>query len=140
MSTVEAAELRLPDLRFVAVDALVPHEQHDEQRAGPLVLRMREQGVLRNPPVVAALAADESRFVILDGANRATAARQAGLRHIVVQVVRYEDPEIRLTTWHHALIDFPVAELERAFAAIPGLERCPADRRHARAVLARREA
>ena len=140
MSTDEAPRLRMPDLRFVAVDALVPHEQHDEQRSGPLVQRLREDGILRNPPVVAPLAHDDPRFVILDGANRATAARVAGLPHLLVQVVRYQEPEVRLTTWHHALVGLSVGELERTLAAVPGLECLSTDLRHAHAVLARREA
>ena len=140
MSTDDAPRLRMPDLRFVAVETLIPHEQHDEQRSGPLVQRLREQGVLRNPPIVAALSPDDPRFVVLDGANRATAARAAGLPHLVVQVVRYEDPGIRLTTWHHALIDIPVRDLEGTLAAVAGLECAATDLRHAHAVLARREA
>lgn len=139
MSTEEGPEFRLPDLRFVPADALVPHEQHDEQRAGPLVQRMRDQGVMRNPPIVAPLPG-EARYVVLDGANRATAARTAGLPHLLVQVVNYDAPGIRLTTWHHALSAYPVAELHRALADVGGLECCDTDLRHARAVLARREA
>lgn len=139
MSMDDAPRLRLPDLRFVPVEALIPHEQHDPHRSGPLVERLREQGVLRNPPVVTPLP-DDDRFVVLDGANRATAAAAAGLPHMVVQVVRYEDPGVRLTTWHHALSEFPVAQLERALDGIEGLGCLAADLRHARAVLARREA
>ncbi|MBI1796730.1 MAG: ParB N-terminal domain-containing protein [Candidatus Eisenbacteria bacterium] len=139
MTTEDAAEFRLPDLRFVPVDALVLHEQHDEQRAGPLVQRLREQGILRNPPVVAPLP-DDGRFVVLDGANRATAARTAGLPHLFVQVVRYEAPFVRLTTWHHALAAFPAADLHAALGGLADLDCRMTDVRHARAVLARREA
>jgi len=140
MSMDDAPQLRLPDLRFVPVDALIPHEQHDQHRSGPLVLRLREQGVLRNPPIVTPLPPDDERFVVLDGANRATAAREAGLPHVVVQVVRYEDPGLRLTTWHHALSTLAPADLERALGAVEGLACLDTDLRHARAVLARREA
>ena len=140
MSKDDAPRLRLPDLRFVPVDSLIPHEQHDPRRSGPLEERFRDQGVLRNPPVVTPLPPDDDRFVVLDGANRATAAKAAGLPHVVVQVVRYQDPGVRLATWHHALSAFPTAELERALAAVPGLTCEGGDLSHARAVLARREA
>jgi hypothetical protein len=140
MSMDDAPQLRLPDLRFVPVEALIPHEQHDHHRSEPLAQRLREQGVLRNPPIVTPLPPDDARFVVLDGANRATAARDSGLPHIVVQVVRYEDPGLRLTTWHHALSALPPAELVRGLSAIPGLTRRETALRHARAVLARREA
>lgn len=140
MSIDDTPQLRLPDLRFVPVEALIPHEQHDQHRSGPLVKRLREQGMLRNPPIVTPLPPDDERFVVLDGANRATAALEAGLPHVVVQVVRYEDPGIRLTTWHHALSALPLAELERALGVVEGLACLETDLRHARAVLARREA
>ena len=136
-------DLKLPDLRFVPVETLVPHEQHDEHRLQALVRRLREEAVLKNPPVVAPLAAEdprETRYVVLDGANRATAARAAGLPHMLVQVVPYLDPAVRLSTWFHALGDFPRAELELALRKVAGLECRPAPPMHARALLARREA
>ena len=143
MARANGSDLQLPDLRFVPVAALVPHEQPDEQRLEPLVRRFREQAVLRNPPVVAALtnAGDaEPRYMVLDGANRSSAARAAGLPHMVVQVVRYDDPGVQLLTWCHALDDAPRAALERQLAAIPGLTVRPDGRLHAQATLARREA
>ena len=141
MPSITASVIRLPDLRFVSVDSLVPHEQHDVQRSEPLTQRIREQGILRNPPIVAPIPGDpEGRLVVLDGANRVTALRAARLPHVVVQVVTYEDPQIRLSTWHHALVGFSQAKLEKLFGTLKGLERHPTDVPHARAVLARREA
>jgi hypothetical protein len=141
MPSITASVIRLPDLRFVAVDSLVPHEQHDVQRSEPLTQRIREQGILRNPPIVAPIPGDpQGRLVVLDGANRVTAVRAAGLPHVVVQVVTYEDPQIRLSTWHHALVGFSQPKLEKLFGTLQGLERHPTDLPHARAVLARREA
>jgi hypothetical protein len=134
-------DYRLPDLRFVPVEALVPHEEHDEQRLQPLVRRLREEAVLRNPPIVAALPDDPGdRYVVLDGANRATAARLAGFPHMLVQVVRYEEPWVRLLTWCHALGDVACEDFERDLRAVPGLEVRREPQLHARAMLARREA
>jgi hypothetical protein len=132
----------LPVLRIVPVETLVPHEQHDDTRAGPLIQKMRENGVLKNPPIVAPLSDDTSdhRYVVLDGANRSTAARVAGLPHMLVQIVRYEDPGIRLSVWHHALVGVRKGDIERALEALPGLVSRGDELRHARAVLARREA
>ena len=31
--------------------SLVEHERHDDQRTPPLVARIQESGVLRNPPI-----------------------------------------------------------------------------------------
>jgi hypothetical protein len=136
-------DFHLPDLRFVPVDAIFAHEWHDEQRSRPLVARLRESGVLSNPPIVTQVGDGhrvEPRYVVLDGANRSTAARAAGWPHIVVQVVRYETPSVHLHTWYHALTADARDVLERALPAIPGLAAGRESRLHARAMLARREA
>lgn len=138
MPHADPSQFRLPDLRFVAVDLLVPHEQEDQRRTESLAARLRESGTLRNPPIVTA--GPDQRFVVLDGANRVSTVRSAGYPHLVVQAVRYEAPDVRLSTWHHALGAVAAEELERALESIPGLERHREDLSHARAVLARREA
>ncbi len=89
----------MPDLRVVQAADLLLHEQHDVQRSEPLAKRIASDGVLRNPPIVAPVDGGPP-FVVLDGANRVTAAA-LGLAHIVVQVVDYEDPALMLDTWHH---------------------------------------
>jgi hypothetical protein len=137
------SEFRLPDLRFVPTEAVHPHEYHDPQRAEPLVRRLRESGTLKNPPIVTQVGDGmrvEPRYVVLDGANRSTAARAAGWPHLLVQVVRYEAPAVELHTWYHALTADARETLERGLASIPGLEFRHHDRVHARAMLARREA
>jgi hypothetical protein len=140
MSAPLHAEFELPDLRFVAVESLVPHERHDEQRAMPLVERMKAAGVLKNPPVVAPLDAAASRFVVLDGANRTIAARVAGLPHLLVQVVDYASPELGLSTWNHALVDVDPEWFRIGLESVAGLRIGPETAMHARAMLARREA
>src|SRR5437867_4004150 len=140
MSQTAHSDLKLPELRIVPLASLVPHERQDESRTTPLVARLRESGVLKNPPIVTATGVARDEFVVLDGANRVAAALGAGLPHILVQIVRYEDPAIHLSTWHHALTNFSCEALERALATVPGLERHVDDLHHARALLARREA
>jgi hypothetical protein len=136
-------EFRLPDLRFVPTEAVFPHEYHDLQRTRPLVERLRASGTLKNPPIVTQIGDGmrvEPRYVVLDGANRSTAARAAGWPHLLVQVVRYESPAVELFTWYHALTADARELLERGLASVPGLEIVRHDRVHARALLARREA
>lgn len=140
MRHVDPPDFQLPDLRLVEVERLVSHEKEDQRRTDALAKRLSDSGVLRNPPVVAPTPGNEERFVVLDGANRVATVRAAGMPHVAVQVVRYEDHGIRLSTWHHALANFPPEELERALCTITGLERHPEDLSHARALLARREA
>lgn len=95
----------LPDLRFVAASDLLLHEEHDPDRVDRLVRRLREEGVLRNPPLVAELG--DGRAVVLDGANRVTALQAMGAPHVPVQAVRYLDPSVGLDRWHHLLTRIP---------------------------------
>ncbi len=131
-------EVPPPDLRIVPIGWLLPHELHDEQRAGPLVRRMREDGVLRNPPIVTPLGLGDNRFVVLDGANRIVALDVLGIGHVLVQVVPYEPPRVELRTWHHGLSGIATEELRQRFERLNGIEIAESDVFHARAALARR--
>lgn len=142
-TAMNTPDFRLPDLRFVPTEAVYPHEYHDLQRTEPLVKRLRESGTLKNPPIVTQVGDGmrvEPRYVVLDGANRSTAARAAGWPHILVQVVRYESPSVELHTWFHALTADARATLEEGLATLSGLDVRRHDRLQARAMLARREA
>ena len=132
-------ETNLPDLRIVPVEVLVPHEQHDLQRSEPLVQQLLADGVLKNPPVVAPRGQDDASFVILDGANRHAAAVVLNLPHLLVQVADYNDPQLRLLTWHHVVSECSVASFRKRLGEVAGLNRRPGTLLHARAALARRE-
>jgi hypothetical protein len=140
MTDLPTRSFALPDLRIVPVSSLVPHERHDEHRTGPLTARLRAQGILRNPPVVAPFPASAGeRYIVLDGANRTEAARQSGLPFLAVQAVRYEEPDVRLLTWNHALAGDSARSLAGLPSSIPGVRVAPESLAHARALLARRE-
>ena len=128
----------LPDLRVVPVADLLLHEQHDAQRSEPLLQRLRVDGVLKNPPIVAPISG-EQRYVVLDGANRVTATRSIGLAHIVVQVVDYEDPELLLDTWHHLVSGLSSELFRDTLRGLKGVRFEPAEMLHAQAQLDRRE-
>jgi len=140
MSDMPARSFALPDLRIVPVETLIPHEHHDERRTAPLTARISEQGVLKNPPIVTPLPGGPGeRFVVLDGANRTAAARGSNLPHMAVQVVRYQEPDVRLLTWNHALTGMSPSDLGATLQAVSGLRARTERVDHARALLARRE-
>lgn len=91
----------LPSLRILPLESLILHEDHDHQRALPLVEKLRAAGVLRNPPIVMPLADGSNRFMVLDGANRVTSLRELEFPHIVAQVVEASNPNVNLQTWNH---------------------------------------
>lgn len=131
----------LPELRIVAVADLLLHERHDTQRSEPLVQRLADEQVLRNPPIVAAIGDGDARCVVLDGANRVTAFERLGLPHIAVQIVDYDDTaQVVLDCWHHLVAGIATRDFAAALAQLPGVIVESADAAHARAQLARREA
>jgi hypothetical protein len=137
--TTQHPQRELPDLRILPVSSLLLHEQHDAQRSERLVMRLRTDGVLRNPPIVAPIPG-EGRFVVLDGANRVTALLSMGIPHVVVQVVEYEDDELILDAWYHLVSDLPREDFQRAIGGLSGVALKASDLVKARAELARREA
>ncbi len=92
----------LPDLRVLPTRSLLPHEVSDPRRVEKLSKRILEGGILKNPPIVAAIPG-AAQFVVLDGANRTAAFAHVGINHIIAQVVSYDDPGVVLDTGYHVV-------------------------------------
>lgn len=125
----------LPDLRMLPTEALVPHEDCDPRRIERLSQRIRQEGRLKNPPIVAAIP-DTEQFVVLDGANRSAAFAALGIPHIVAQVVSYGDPGVVLDTWYHVVCNMPLEEFEIALTGVDNLRLEACSLEEARAALA----
>lgn len=131
-----------PVLRIVSLDAVIEHEFNDDQRTTPLVRRLQSETFLKNPPLVVPLTAGpdgDTRYVVVDGANRCTALAQLGYPHVIVQVVGYAPPQVTLSTWHHAVTGMDVEAFHRGLFGVAGLEVRRTDALSARAELARRD-
>lgn len=131
-------DINLPDLRIVPLNKLIPHEMSDEQRAIPLAKRLQEEGILKNPPIVASLGTDDD-LVILDGANRVAALGAIGIPHVIVQVVDYESSQVDLRTWYHVISGTDTAKILESFNRLPNVEVATTNIFYARAALARRD-
>jgi len=129
----------LPRLAIVPTRSLMPHEEFDLKRSEPLANRLRAEGVLKNPPIVAPVEG-EDRYVVLDGTNRLVALSALACPHIVVQVVDYDDPNLVLDTWSHLITNMPAGEFTHALQTVDGLRAEMTTHLHARAELARRQA
>lgn len=114
MSKVE----EVPALLIVPVENLVLHEETDPHRIEGLMHRIREDGLLKNPPVVAPMS-EAGRYVVLDGANRTAALAGLGVRDAVVQVVDYD--QVGLDTWNHLVVGVDARALLEAIQDIHGL-------------------
>lgn len=128
----------LPDLRIIPTGKLLHHEQHDEQRASPLIRRLKRDKFLKNPPIVVEAGSRDNRFVILDGANRVVALDVLGIGHVLVQVVPYQEPHVRLETWYHAISGLSTEDWLSRLGKIGGLASSETNLFHARALLAAR--
>ncbi|MFN8496451.1 MAG: hypothetical protein U0641_01230 [Anaerolineae bacterium] len=107
----------MPILRIVPATALVLHEDADPRRVERLTRRMREDGIIKNPPIVTPLS--DSRYVVLDGANRVSGLWALGAPHAVVQVVTYE--RVELDTWYHLITHMDRDDLLDAIRRVPGV-------------------
>jgi hypothetical protein len=110
-----------PQIRILPVSDLLPHEWHDDQRALPLIERLRSSGVLRNPPMVTPLGDGSGRYMVLDGANRTTALQKMGIPHIIAQVVEADTDDVSLKTWNHVLWGWQPKALLDALGGKKGL-------------------
>lgn len=110
----------LPDLRLLPVSSLIPHEYADEKRVARLVNRIRADGYIKNPPIVAPIPGT-GNFVVLDGANRTNAIQRIGAPHVVAQVVDYKSSQVQLLTWHHLISGREPSTFLEEIALVPGL-------------------
>ena len=94
---------QLPDLRVIAVDQAIAHEETDTRRVRRYAKAFLKIRSLYDPPIVTLIS--KRRYLVLDGANRVAVFRQLGIRHIVVQVVKYAPPFVELQTWNHLICD-----------------------------------
>ena len=112
----------LPTLRILPLESLILHEDHDYQRALPLVEKLRSTGILRNPPVVMPLTDGSNRYMVLDGANRVTSLRELEFPHVVAQVVEASNPNVNLQTWNHVTWGMKTKSLMSKLRKIKELE------------------
>ncbi|HLV33998.1 MAG TPA: hypothetical protein VKY59_02740 [Spirillospora sp.] len=113
-----------PDLRIVYTDSLHPHEEHDSQRALPLIERLKTEAYIINPPIAAPIGS--SQYVILDGANRCHSFLALGFPHILIQVASYESGFVELQTWNHIVSNWEEGAFLDHLANLPEIEVIPA--------------
>jgi len=78
-------------------------EAPETDRAARLVERLADDRHLLNPPIVAPLPHAQG-YLLIDGANRLSAMRLLGYQCVPVQIINYDDPALRLGSWHHAVM------------------------------------
>ncbi len=138
VGAMEAKEVRLA---IVPLRDVLLHEEIERKRVDQLIERLRGDRILKNPPVVTEVRApgEWTRYIVLDGASRTSALRALGCRDILVQIVDYHSPSIRLDTWHHLLLDVDPAQLRHDIEQLDCISLVDMTEAEAQAALERRE-
>lgn len=87
-------------LQVLALDKVQPHEEIDPKRVQRLIMRLEQEKILKNPPVVTKWG---DHYVVLDGATRVTALKEMGFKYIVAQIVSHDDKNLSLQGWNYAI-------------------------------------
>jgi hypothetical protein len=108
---MEAKELKLA---IVALRDVVLHEEIERKRVEKIQARLQSDRVLKNPPIVTRVEdGGAERYIVLDGASRTSALRALQVPDVLVQIVDYHSPKLKLESWHHLLLDLTPARLRQ---------------------------
>lgn len=106
-----------PDLKIVPITSIKLQEYVQKARMQKLADAIKEEGILRNPPIVTNFPRDT--YLHLDGANRITAVEILHYPNCLVQIVDYSDPShVHLSSWSHLI----KVDKEQFLASIKVLE------------------
>lgn len=125
----EPTSAATPNLRLIPVDAPQPHEEHDYQRAQPLIKSIKRADVFTNPPIVTQTA--DNLYIILDGANRCHSLRALEFPHILVQVVSYNSGQVQLESWNHVVSGWNADAFLSEIQQLPDVEIHNGQHKHA---------
>lgn len=107
------------NLKIVPISKILVHEKLDNSRVAPLVKKIKNDGLMTNPIIVAPLTG--GRYLQLDGMNRLSAFKKLGYKTILAQIVDYNDQEnVDLSSWTHLFKAEP-EDFLKAISGIPGL-------------------
>lgn len=105
------------------MENLYLHEEVDLERVARLLDRLSADGLLRNPPIVAALGGSGAgRYLLLDGANRVSAIQNMEIPHLLVQVEPFEGSNLRVSHWNHVVRNIEAERLLDEAASLDGVE------------------
>ena len=110
----------LPRLKIVPISEIIFHEDPDAERATKLIEYIRKENKLKNPPVVTTHP-ENSKYILLDGANRLTALQTLGIPDVLVQLIDLFDPGLQLLHWHHAVEKFSKRSFLEAIKNLPDI-------------------
>lgn len=100
---------------LIDVDKLLPHEEIVPGRLKDLMEKIRREGVVDMPIVVAPVPGTD-KYLVVDGHHRWAAVKELGCRKVPAVIIDYFDERVKLKTWYPAIIgpiDRVLEELRR---------------------------
>lgn len=91
----------LDDLKVIPTEQIYLHEEYEHERLKKLSHKIKNEQVLKNPPIALQLA--EDKYLILDGAHRTLSLKQLNCKRMVVQVVKAD--YLSIEAWSHHISD-----------------------------------
>ncbi|MCU4776829.1 hypothetical protein FC679_05300 [Bacillus cereus] len=91
----------LNDLKVIPTEQIYLHEEYEHERLKKLSHKIKNEQVLKNPPIALQLA--EDKYLILDGAHRTLSLKQLNCKRMVVQVVKAD--YLSIGAWSHHISD-----------------------------------
>ncbi len=88
---------------LIDVDKLVPHEEIVPGRLRDLMEKIRREGVVDMPIVVAPIPGTD-KYLVVDGHHRWAAVKELGYRKVPAIIIDYFDDSVKLKTWYPAVI------------------------------------
>jgi len=105
------------ELCVLDLNQVLPHEHYDSNRVARISESLQKANILRNPPVATEW---KGKYVILDGATRASALKKLDCPHIVVQLVKQDSLNTTISTWNHVIHNIDIGRLFDAIEHVPG--------------------
>ncbi len=140
MGIIPGMEARELKLKIVALQDVLLHEEIEHKRVDSLVARLKSDRVLKNPPIVTEVRqAEATRYIVLDGASRSSALRALNVPDMLVQIVDYHSPELRLESWNHLLLGITPQGLRRELDEVSCVVMVEMDQEQAQRELAERK-
>jgi len=88
---------------LIDVDKLVPHEEIVPGRLRDLVEKIKSEGVVDMPIVVAPIPGTD-KYLVVDGHHRWAAVKELGYRKVPAIIIDYFNDSVKLKTWYPAII------------------------------------
>jgi uncharacterized ParB-like nuclease family protein len=93
-----------PEIDVLPISELMLHENESVERTAKLQERIRADGFLRNPVIVAKVRrSSRLHYLLLDGVHRISALKNLGCRDVVAQLIDYSNEAVKVEVWHQLI-------------------------------------